>query len=284
MRASFEKVPLHGARFFLVRTRDDPEFEFLWHYHPEFELTLITEGSGRRFVGDHIDDFGDGDLVLLGPNLPHTWCSFAEHRGRPHRAVVVQFPTEFLGPGRLLDEGLARLRRLFRRAALGLQVVGETRRELGARLAGFARLSALQQLAELLLVLDRLSTSSELVALSSRTFEPELPPEAEHPIDRICRHLNARFRERVSLGEVARIAAMSPSALSRFFHRTTGKTMTAYVNELRVGEACRLLMDTERGIADLAQAAGFTNLSNFNRQFLRLRGLRPSAFRKEHRR
>jgi AraC-like DNA-binding protein/quercetin dioxygenase-like cupin family protein len=287
MRASYEKVPLHGERFFYVKTRDDPEFEFKWHYHPEFELTLITESAGRRFVGDHIGDYEAGDLVLVGPNLPHTWCSFPEDKGAHHRAVVVQFPGEFLGPRRLENEGLARLRRLYRRAALGLAVGGRTRRELGARVERLPGLATLKQLAELILILDALSASAEVEELSSRTFEPEFgpdAPDAKHPVDRVCRYLNQRFRERVSLREAARVAAMSPWAFSRFFHRSTGKTLTTYVNELRVGEACRLLMDTDRGIADIAGAAGFPNLSNFNRQFLRFRGLRPSEYRREHRR
>src|SRR5262245_16781071 len=100
MRAQFEKVTSDASRFFNLKHRADPRFEFTWHYHREYELTLIVRSSGRRFVGDHIDEYRDGDLVLLGPNLPHTWCS-APAPGTRHDAVVVQFADDLLGPGRL---------------------------------------------------------------------------------------------------------------------------------------------------------------------------------------
>ncbi len=283
MRAAFEKVDLRGGGFFALKTRHDPQFEFAWHYHPEFELTLITDSSGRRFVGDNIADYTTGDLVLIGPNLPHTWCSFPTQRPRRHGAIVVQFKADFLGPQGLQGPGLLRLRRLLDRARLGITFGGASRDRVVRRLAALSDLTALGQLAEFLCVLDELGDATDGRTLSTRTFDVEGPGSKNHPIDVVCRHLNQRFREPLTLPGVARLAALSPSAFSRFFHRTTGKTFSAYLNEIRIGEACRLLMETERGIFDIADASGFTNLSNFNRQFLKVRGQRPSAFRREHR-
>jgi AraC-like DNA-binding protein len=284
MRAIFERLTADASRFFLLKRRHDPRFEFNWHYHREYELTLIVKSHGRRFVGDHIDGYGDGDLVLLGPNLPHTWCSAPAPPGARHDAVVVQFPDDLLGPGRLDGLKLGPVRDLLDRSDRGVSFGGATAAVIAERMLRLDRLSPLGQLAELLAILDELSRSDDGQVLSSRTFVPQLRPEATHPIDRVCKFLNDRFLERIPLGQAARVLGMSPSAFSRFFRRTTGKTFTGYVNELRIGHACRLLMETERGIADVAGASGFTNLSHFNRLFLRSKKMRPSEYRREVRR
>src|SRR5262245_10556397 len=284
MRAFFERLAPGAGRFYLLKRRHDPSFPFTWHYHQEYELTLIVSSRGRRFIGDHIDDYGDGDLVLMGPNLPHTWCSAPAPASLRHDAVVVQFGSDLLGPGRLDGLKLGPVRDLLERSARGLFFPGEAGREIAARMLHLERLSPLRQLAELLIILDDLSRADDAQVLSSRTFVPQLRPDAAHPIDKVWKFIDDRYLDRIPLGQVARVLGMSPSAFSRFFHRTTGKTFTGYVNELRIGHACRLLMDTERGIADVAGASGFTNLSHFNRCFLRLKQMRPSQYRREVRR
>ncbi len=283
MRAAFQKLTYEG-RFFRLLRRADAAFEFYWHYHPEYELTLITGSQGRRFIGDHIDNYDSGDLVLMGPNLPHTWCSSPAPAGTKHEAVVVQFAEDFLGAGRLDATELHPVRELLDRSARGIHFRGVLVREVGERMTQLHQRSPLAQLGELLLILDRLSRSDECEGLSSRTFVPQLRPDVVHPIDRVCRFVNERFLEPVPLGQAARVLGMSPSSFSRYFRRTTGKTFTGYLNELRVGHACRLLMETERGIADIAGASGFPNLSHFNRFFLRLKKMRPSEYRREVRR
>jgi AraC-like DNA-binding protein len=285
VRAQFERIPPAAERFFLVKRRHDPRFEFRWHYHAEYELTLIVNSRGRRFVGDHIEDYDEGDLVLLGPDLPHTWCSAPTRTPMRHDAVVVQFTTAMLGPDALTTGRLGSARTMLERAARGLRFSGPVREEIGARMLTLERLSPLRQLGELLIILDRLSESANATTvLSSRTLMPQPHAGHTHPIDRVCAFLNQRYLERIPLAQAARVLAMSPSAFSRYFRRTTGKTFTRYLNELRVGHACGLLMDSERGIADIASEAGFTNLSHFNRIFLRLRRMRPSEYRNEVRR
>jgi AraC-like DNA-binding protein len=284
MRALLEKIPADEGRFFLVKRRLDARFEFCWHHHRELELTLIVRSCGRRFVGDSIADYADGDLVLLGPNLPHSWCSVPPRPAVKHEAVVVQFGEDFLGPGRLNGLKLGRVRDLFDRANRGIRFYGEARWTVAERLQQLERRPPLLQLAELLVILDLLSRASEYDLLSSRTFAPELRSETPHPIDRVWRLIDERFLGRIPLAEAARVLGMSPSAFSRFFHRSTGKTFTGYLNELRIGHACRLLMDTERGVADIAGSSGFTNLSHFNRCFLKVKKMRPSDFRREYRR
>jgi hypothetical protein len=174
MKARIERVSTGGEASFLCRRRIDPRFGFYWHFHPEIELTYIVRSRGRRFVGDSIEPYDDGDLVLLGPNLPHTWASDPRRAGR-QEALFCQFSESFLGPEFLRARSWRRVRRLLDRSAHGLRFTGRPRRPSrgGWRdgpLQGLARLAALLE------VLDLLARSRESRPLSSREFVPALRP------------------------------------------------------------------------------------------------------------
>jgi len=282
MKAAVERVTPGAGASFLCRRRIDARFAFNWHFHAEIELTAILHSRGRRFVGDSIEAYGDGDLVLLGPNLPHTWHSDAGRRGR-HEAVFCQVPEDFLDLGMPEFSGV---KRLLRRAARGLRFTGATQKAVLRKMEGLTALPGLARLAALLDILDRLARSREGRPLSSREFVPELRRGDEERVDRVCRHLTERCREGVTLAEAARVAHLSIPAFSRAFRRTTGKTLVGYLHELRTGLACRALIESERAVSDIAFASGFNNLSNFNRRFRALKGMSPReyrrAFRQDH--
>ncbi|MBI3858454.1 MAG: AraC family transcriptional regulator [Planctomycetes bacterium] len=282
MKARIEQVSPGGAASFICRRRVDPRFGFYWHVHPEIELTLIVRSRGRRFVGDSIEPYEDGDLVLLGPNLPHTWDSDPRRRG-PQEAVFCQFTETFLGPDFLRAPELAPARRLLGRAGRGLRFTGRTQRAAARKMEGMERLPGLARLAALLEVLDLLARSREVQPLSSREFLPALRRGDAGRIDRVCRLLNDRFTEKITLPEAAAAAHLSVPAFSRFFRRKTGRTLVAYLNELRTGLACRELIESDRAVSDIAFASGFNNLSNFNRKFLELKRMSPREFRRQFR-
>lgn len=283
MRIFLERPVVLRGRFLVAKRRKDPAFAFFWHHHDEYELTLMVRSRGRRFVGDHIGTYQPGDMAFVGPRLPHCWVSAPETKGQTHDAIVVQFSPSLLGPGRLEDPDLGAVWRLFKRSRYGLHVLRDTRTEIAARLVRLLDLPPLGQLGELLLILERLARSRDLAPLSARAFVPEAPAEQEHPASRICRYINDHALGPIRFEEVARLAAMSPASFSRFFNRATGRTFLSYVTELRIAHACRLLMETERSIADVANASGFSNLSNFNRRFLALKQMRPREFRQAFR-
>ena len=268
---------------FACRDYTTAGFTFRWHFHPEVELTLILRGSGNRFVGDDIDRFEAGDLVLLGRDLPHTWRSDAPRRGQPHRAIVAQFRTE--GPCAAWL-GLAECRgitALLARANRGLAFKGPVRRDAAVRMERMMAASpGLPRLVALLETLDLLAASRGGRPLSSARFTAPFRPEQTHRIDRVCRYINDHFQEGLSLAQASAVAHLSESAFSRFFMKMTGRTFKGYLNELRVGAACDLLIRTEDKIAHVASASGFENLSNFNRQFLKRKGISPVAFRRQY--
>ncbi len=281
MLAQVERIPAPPLSSFVWKRRRDPRFEFAWHVHPEVELTLIVSSRGRRFVGDHVADYADGDLVLLGSNLPHTWHSEPGRRAR-HEAVVVQFPETFLGPGFLEAPELRPVRRLLERARRGLRFAGRPQRAAARRLEEMERLDGLARLRALLEVLELLARARDARPLASAGFVPSLRKSDLERIDRVHGFLAERYAGDVSLPETARVAHLSVPAFSRFFKRRTGRTFVAYVNELRLGRACRLLIETDRAVSDIAFASGFNNLSNFNRRFLEARRMSPRDYRRAH--
>lgn len=280
-KASYEKVETSPGRSFAFREFDLPAFDSPWHFHPEFELTLVTSGTGRRFVGDHIAEYGPGDLVLLGPELPHFWHTEPSGDMRS-QSLVVQFLPGFLGPGFLDLPELDAVKRLLANSSRGLRFTGRTQKRAANILMRMATRSPQGQLLGLLEALDMLSRSLDIEVLATEGFSPALDTRTEERINRaqtyIFDHLNEPFR----LDDVAAHMSMSPSAFSRYFKRTMGKTFSRFVNELRVGKACRTLLNSDRPVADIAYRCGFNNLSNFNRRFKELRGVSPRQFREQH--
>lgn len=278
--ARFEEVPQSPDCSLGVFAFDKPAFERGWHYHPEAELTLILDGSGTRFVGDHMAAFGPGDLVLIGPNLPHTWRGGGKD-GRS-RSIYVHFRSDLFERQLGLLPELEGIRRLLRRAVRGLQVRGPVRDAAAARLACLEPLPPLERLLEFTAILERIARDETVVELSSPGFEPMLDEATSERIHRIHQHVFAHFTGEVSHTTLARLAGLSPSALSHFFKRNTGRTLTRFINEVRTGHAARLLIDTSLNVSEIAYACGFANLSHFNATFRQLKGTNPTAFRNDH--
>jgi AraC-like DNA-binding protein len=283
MRAHFEKVS-SGTASLLAFERVDLEFPFYWHYHPEFELTLIVDSNGQRLVGDGIADYAPGDLVLLGPNLPHSWRSGPVRLSTEscHRAVVVQFREDFLGKSFFQLDEMESLVRLLKRSASGL-AFGHLKhaRAIAQKIVEFPNLSPARRIVRLLDVLLDLAAETDTKVLSTDRVRPMCRVEDQQRIEFICTYLNEQFEEEVDYLEIARRVHMDQASLCRFFKRATGRTMTAYVNEMRVGAAAQLLTDTDLSILEIGFKVGFGNYSNFNRQFKRIKGYGPRTLRQQ---
>ena len=282
-RASYEKVEPLPGRSFAFRAFDLPAFDSPWHFHPEFELTLVTSGTGRRFVGDHIAEYGPGDLVLLAPELPHFWHTETTGKDASRScSLVVQFLPGFLGSEFLELPELDAAKGLLANASRGLRFTGRTQERASAILMQMATRSPQGQLLGLLEALDVLSRSADVEILATEGFAPALDTRTEERINRCQDYIFAHLNEPFRLDDVAAHMSMSPSAFSRYFKRAMGKTFSHFVNELRVGKACRALLETDRPVAEIAYRSGFNNLSNFNRRFKELRGVSPRRFRDVH--
>lgn len=280
MQAYFEQIQTAADRSFNCFERVDQGFEFAWHYHPQYELTLINDSRGRRFVGDHIDDYAAGDLVLIGPNLPHTWCSDEDDAAREHRATVVHFDHDFLGRRFFDVPEMTRLAQMLERARRGLRFKGDICGHVAEMLASMLMTDGHVRLFTLLTALGHLSMTSTFDTLASEGYIPSARSHDRQRVDAVCGFLNEHFTGSIDQAKVAKMVRMNPAALSRFFRKATGRTMTAYINELRVGRASRLLIETDRTVLEVCYASGFNNAANFNRQFARLKGCSPGQFRR----
>lgn len=281
MQAVLEPHRRRPHRSLAAFERNEARYAFHFHYHPEVEITWIEEGHGVRYVGDHAGAYRGGELVVLGPNLPHTWASQSRPaRGADRggqRAVVVQFPMESLPPLNLPE--MRRIRDLLRASDRGLLLSGPAADRLGRQARSLVRLSGAASIAALLSWLEALARHRRARPLASAGWTLDTSHPARSRVARLLRYVHDNLHGDLSLAGAARVAHLTLSACSRFFRRATGRGFTDYVNEARLREACRLLVETDHPVATVALDCGFNNLSHFNRQFRRHLGCTPSAHR-----
>lgn len=270
-------LPVRAGTSFVAFERRARRFEWNWHYHPELELTWIRRGSGRRLVGDHAEAYRAGDLVLLGPNVPHTW--FSDEDSIPNCAVVVQFRPwpddllrlpEFAGVAALLGGAGAGLRLSPRRDVTSLL----------RRLPESHGLAGWLQLMELLNIL----AAGKAVPLASPRYRHRRARALHSRLERVVAHIEENFRSDLTLEKAAKVAGLTPSAFSRFFRRMTHQTFVDFRNACRIREAGRLLVDTDYSVTRIAGECGFENLANFNRRFREEKTMTPREFRRLHER
>lgn len=258
----------------------DDSIPFQWHHHPEFELTLTLNSRGQRFIGDHVGQYDNGDLVLVGPNLPHTWYSREKvSMDKPHTALVVWFHpalteniTQNLVEFRAVDA-------MLKRAGRGLLFSPAASEAVREDFETLFSCPPAKRLLTLLAILHHLASED---ADSLATGSPLLssPEESRERIDRILTYLHAHYMEPLKLNELANVAALSESGLHRLFRKHTGKTLTAYITDMRIGDACARLSGTTQQINFIADAVGYSSLANFNRRFLGLKGMTPRQYRR----
>lgn len=284
VQARIEKLLPPPTTSFIHKRRKEPAFGVFWHFHPEYQLTLVLRGHGKRFVGDDLSHFGKGDLVLTGPNLPHMWCSAPESglTSPPHEAVIIQFPESVFG-GRFLElPELGAVRRLLERSRRGIEFGKAIRRRIATRMIRMGRQRGIVRLIALLDLLRVLSQSPAGRTLASRTYRPSVASGDRDRIDRICRYIAENATRPIRLAQAAQASHMSVPAFTRFFRKCTHQSFIEYLTELRVGTACRFLTETDRTVSQIGQDSGFNNLSNFNRRFRELKGVSPREFRREY--
>jgi AraC-like DNA-binding protein len=275
-----EKVPFAGPSSVAVREFHLKAFTYPWHQHLEVELTWILKGSGLRYVGDSVEPFHEGDFCLLGSNLPHMWISPESPRPRGVRSLVVQFDPQHWGGYLQLPE-MSRIRDLFERASRGLRFGSKTAERLRAKI--LERTSPLFRFTALLEILEELSSSRDAEPISLAPWPRDMRSRNDPRISKVLEYVVAHAGEPVSQESAARLVRLSPAAFSRFFRRAMGKTFQSYMTDLRLSEACRQLLETDRTISEIAYASGFGNLSNFNRSFRLARGMPPGEFRRRAR-
>jgi len=259
-------------------------FGFHWHYHEEYELCYVQNGAGTRLVGDSVLPFRDGDLVLLGPNLPHTWISKEYQNDAPDnmKVFVIQFKAELLAKGLAQYEELQPILLLLDAASRGIAFGEQISQTLHKSLVGLPKAQGFERLIHFLEIFNTLAQTPEKQYLASNLYSPQLGQENEKRIRAVCSHIHAHYTQPITLEEVAAIAAMNPSSFSRYFTKMIGQTFVAYLNEIRVAKACQLLIESNQLIADIVFRSGFSSFTHFNKCFLKRTQLSPRDYRKRY--
>jgi len=281
MKPDLEVVQIGRAESFKAWEHGYPFRTVRWHFHPEIAIHHVVSTAGRYFVGDFIGTFAPGNLVMTGPNLPHNWVS----ETTPGEAValrsrVVQFTEGFVTAATALMPELAPFRETMERSRRGLLFGPETAVRVGPLMGELVRAKGIRRLELFFAVAAALARDQEVEELTSAAYHPDPSGFLSDGINKALAYIDEHLTEDFAEPDLARIAGLSTGAFSRAFRRHTGLALVQFINRLRVNLACQLLMrDEGMRIIEACYAAGFNNLSNFNRQFLRHKGVTPSRFR-----
>jgi AraC-like DNA-binding protein len=278
-----------------VRLLKEPDRSFIvyhetqpfsrWHYHPEYELVLITKGKGKRMVGDHIDMFEKHDLVLVGPLLPHEWLcdrEFYEHPdGFQGEGIVYQFLIDFLGPQFIDIPENRNLKRLLYESVRGIKFYGNTKKKIISLMVQNYELDGTERLYSLLSIFRILNSTKEYKLLCSPGFIEPFHASGNDTMQKALDYIFQNFQTSISMKEMISITNMSNTAFCMAFKKIFRMTFKEYLLNIRVGYACKLLADASTNISQIAYNCGFENLSNFNRQFKKIKGITPTQFQNE---
>lgn len=251
-----------------------------WHFHEEYELHFISETHGTVFVGDYIGNFNPGSLFLIGPLVPHNWISDHKIKQKfPVRDMMVQFHDDLFDAS-IYPEFLE-LKPLLSLALSGIEFLNFNTHEAKERLLNICNSKGLKRIIQTLDFLEVLSKWPHTKTLSLTQVNRGNGIKYHAKMSNIINFILKNHAENINLSTVSKMAALSDSAFSRHFYVNTGNGFSKFLNRIRIGQACTLLYESEATIADICYQVGFQNLSNFNRQFLKLKGMTPTEYRKQ---
>jgi AraC-like DNA-binding protein len=280
MKPIFKKVDSKSEEAFVARIDEFAQFYNKWHFHPELELTHIVKGRGTRFVGDNIEFFKDGDLILIGSNLPHVWKN-QNKESELSVARVVQFLPNFMGEDILKLVEFKNIQKLLIKSSFGLKIEGEVKvLILGFLNKLFKTEDPLERIILIIKMLDCLGTSDETIPISKSLFLVELDKQNKDRLNRVIDYTITNFASKIMLEDVASISNMSVSNFCKFFKVRVKKTYVQYLTEVRIGMSCKMLIENQLSINRIAYDSGFVNISNFNRAFKLNKNMTPFSYRK----
>ena len=284
MTPILEKVTITEKQSFALKEEILPFIKIGWHYHPEYELVLFTESTGKRFIGNHTAQLAPNDMLLIGPNLRHYMRNDEEYyQGNKKlriRAIVIHFSEDFCGKNFFDIPEMGAIKKLLQKSALGLQITGQTQARLAPMMEKLLVTSNYERLKILLDILHELSLSNELTSLSSVGYTKFSPSEDTTRIDRIFEYMLKNYTEEILLSEIAKKTNMSVSAFCKYYKKRTGKTFTQTLNEVRIGHACKLFIEKGLTVSEVCYQSGFNNLSYFHRNFKKITQYPPLEYRK----
>lgn len=281
MHPQFHKLPLSTDASFLFMCWECNYFDKPWHFHKDYELVLIDKTIGTRFIGDHVSHFKDGDIVLIGPNIPHLYRNAEEYyknKTLVAKSIFIHFTDDFLGKNFFNLPEMNLVRRLLDKSALGLEILGSANQYIKQKLIEMNGETPAKRLLILLDMLIFLSTSKELIPVLKTGFTAKNSSDTEK-INTVLQFIMENYTKEIYIEKIASKLNMSIASFSRYFKHHTRKTFSNYVTEIRIAHACRLLMEDNYNISEICYLSGFDSLSNYYRHFKKQVGLIPKEYK-----
>ena len=276
-----QKLPLTFGSSFLIDRFESPYFDTPWHYHQEIEIVLCDGGFGKKFVGNHVSDYSEGDLAILGSNLPHWYCADdACYQHQKPASIVIHFLVDCFGKDFFESEEMTEIKYFLKTANLGIEFYGETRTKIKEKIQSLLNADKVARMLGLIEILHLMSTTKEYHFLSENAIVGVSKKDSER-MNEVFNYVLKNFKNDINLSEIANKTHFSEAAFCRYFKLRTQKTFVEFVNEIRIEYACKLLTENDLNILEICYESGFKNLSNFNRQFRKYTNNNPKTYRKK---
>ena len=284
MKELLEQIKQNPDESFYIGVFQNHIDKSSWHYHQEYELSFITEGSGQRIVGDSIEAFYPGDLIFIGSRIPHVWFSeepyLKQFSGRTLESVYLLFNNIILPPELLSLPEFNYVKKAIKLSERGIRITGDTLNNVSRIMLQLPYLDNFKRLMLFYEIMDIIGRSNSFSYLASRNYVKSKFETTNSRIKRIHEYMMKNYNEEINLDKIADIAHMAPASVCRFFKASTGLTIFEYLNKIKIDYSCQLLLNSDLNIVNISYDCGFNNLSHFNKQFKKFNGKTPTKFRR----
>jgi len=271
--------------YIAVVERNEPYFKSPFHYHPELELVYVKESHGKRIIGDKLDTFTDGDMVFIGSNLPHVWLNDETYyKGFTYlqaKAIVVYFNKEVFSKNFYELKESSKINDLFNRASRGIKITGDTQKKIAAKMEKLTKKTDFDRIICLMELLNLLATSKDIEYITNEGYTGTILQTKTDRLSDVYKYITTNYYNDISLDEISKIANLSPTAFCRLFKQRTNRHFVEYLNEVRISNACKFLLETNLNISEIAFQCGYKTLSNFNKIFKKTTALSPKEYRQK---
>lgn len=277
MQIEREVTPISDGDFFIMLNNKKAAFDYPPHFHPEYELNIIKNVSGKRYIGDSIEDFNGPDIVLVGPNVSHKWNA----ENLKAHVITIQFQETLFHKDILARNSLAKIRQMLENSKRGIVFSQAIAPIILRKVLKLDSLNGFDATLEFLSLLHDLAISEEQRVLISLGYSNIHDTPQSRRILKVTKYISENYLQEIKLSDLAIMANMSETAFSSFFKKHLKVTLSDYILDYRIGHACKLLSSTNMTISEICYTCGFNNLSNFNRIFKKRKQFTPSEFRNE---
>lgn len=266
-----------------VHTREESFFQAPFHSHPELELVYVKESFGKRIIGNSVDHFETGDMVFLGSDIPHVWLNdeiyYQNSNKLKAKAIVVYFNKDIFGPAFYEMKEAKSITTLFEKAKKGLAITGKTNTKIAKKLEVLVTKKDFEVIIGLFEILSVLSESSDYNTINIESYTPNNDIVKKDRLADVYQFINDNYKKEISLDEIAEIANLTPTSFCRMFKSKTKKNFIEYLNEIRISNACKQLIETDMSVSEIAYECGYKTVSNFNKLFKKNTGNTPKEYK-----